>query len=56
MPSDGVRKPVHFIASRLKDLQAVPDPVRGAFGRFPEEIQEGYRHVQGGYRSCKIAL
>jgi len=41
MPSDGVRKPVHFIASSLKDLQALPDPVRGAFGRLLLDVQYG---------------
>jgi phage-related protein len=36
-----VRKPVHFIASSLKDLQALPEPVRGAFGRLLLDTQYG---------------
>ncbi len=40
-PSSGVRKPVHFVASSLKDLQSLPVPVRGAVGRLLLDVQYG---------------
>jgi phage-related protein len=41
MPSGDVRKPVHFVASSLKDLQALPAVVRGSFGRLLLDTQYG---------------
>jgi phage-related protein len=41
MAPEGVRKPIHFIASSLKDLRALPDLVRGAFGRQLLDAQYG---------------
>ena len=41
MTSESARKPVHFIASSLKDLHALPDPVRGVFGRLLLDVQYG---------------
>jgi len=35
------RKPIHFIASTLKDLRDVPPAVRGAFGRQLLDVQYG---------------
>ena len=39
--ADDVRKPIHFIASSLKDLRAVPTDVKGAFGRQLLDAQHG---------------
>jgi len=35
------RKPVHFIASSLKDLRALPGPVQDDFGRWLLDAQYG---------------
>lgn len=39
--ADAVRKPLHFIASSLKDLREAPTDVRGAFGRQLLDAQYG---------------
>ena len=39
--ADAARKPIHFIASSLKDLRDVPAEVRGAFGRQLLDAQYG---------------
>jgi phage-related protein len=39
--ADVARKPIHFIASTLKDLRDVPPAVRGAFGRQLLDVQYG---------------
>jgi phage-related protein len=39
--ADALRRPIHFIASSLKDLRAVPTDVRGAFGRQLLDAQYG---------------
>lgn len=39
--ADAVRKPLHFIASSLKDLREVPTDARGAFGRQLLDAQYG---------------
>ncbi len=41
MPSATPRKPVHFVGSSLKDLRALPEPVRGSFGRLLLDVQYG---------------
>ncbi len=35
------RKPIHFIASSLKDLKALPDPVQDNFGKWLLDAQYG---------------
>jgi phage-related protein len=35
------RKPVHFVASSLKDLQALPGAVQDDFGRWLLDVQYG---------------
>lgn len=39
--ADALRKPIHFIASSLKDLRDMPPDVRGAFGRQLLDAQYG---------------
>jgi phage-related protein len=39
--ADAARRPIHFIASSLKDLREVPPAVRGAFGRQLLDVQYG---------------
>ena len=41
MVAEVARKPIHFIASTLKDLRDVPPAVRGAFGRQLLDVQYG---------------
>ena len=38
---DGSRKPLHFIASSRKDIQDLPDSVRGTFGTLLRDVQYG---------------
>lgn len=39
--ADALRKPIHFIASSLKDLRDPPTDVRGVFGRQLLDAQYG---------------
>lgn len=39
--ADAARKPIHFVASSLKNLRDVPAEVRGAFGRQLLDAQYG---------------
>jgi phage-related protein len=49
--ADAPKKPIHFIASSLKDLRAVPTDVRGAFGRQLLDAQ--YRDMPAAAKPLK---